>query len=388
MPPTEEMKKSYHQYVKPKSPKNKTTPITTNRWDITDTPSEQPSSPAERSGHCMVSDSNYLYLFGGFNEPGTVYQDLWRFDTCTGLWEELPTSNHEDHEVPVCTVSSSMVIIEHNLFVFGGTSFPFSKQNSNTLYVYDLRRKQWFNVNQMVHQRLENDKNETLTEYPRNHVKVKECGCKELYDTEPTAKYGQSMVHTPDTQKLHIFYGTLGTTFIAEHHSFDLETFRWVKHTFCTDHGRTCDRENQGRYKAQAVTDDVTGCIYLMGGANLDTYFGFQEVDVYDTKQEKWEVVATRSTEFTPGQQSNNNNNNDNNNNNNNETEQEMVFPCPRKAHSCVKYGNSVYLSGGIFTAFKQDGTKVDRIYNDVWKLDLTKRVWNKLSKVSKRRSF
>ena len=365
--------KSYHQHMKP-------TTQTTNEWG---TLGKQPSSPAERSGHCMTSDSKYLYLFGGFNEPGTVYQDLWRFDTSTRLWEELPTNHEEDH--PECTISSSMVIIERNLFVFGGTSFPFSRQKSNTLFVYDLQKKRWHNVSQIVQQRIDDRKKDTL-KYPRNHVKVKECGCKKLYDTEPTAKYGQSMVHDPDTRKIYIFSGTLGTTFIAEQHSFDLKTFRWVEYIFCANHMRTCDRETQGQYKAQAVRDEATGRVYLMGGANLDTYFGFHELDVYNTKQEKWEVVKTSSTEFTPEQQNNNsndnNNNSNNNNNRNNETEQKMVFPCPRKAHSCVKHGNSVYMSGGIFTAFKQDGTKVDRIYNDVWKLDLTERVWSKLSEV------
>ena len=332
---------------------------------------EQPS-PGERSGHCLVSNVSYLYLFGGFNEPSTVYQDLWRYDISTGLWEEL--QDVED-QAPECTISSSMVIIEHNLFVFGGTSIPFSKKNSNTLHVYDLRKKRWFNVNEMTKQRLDKEK------YPSNHFKVKVCGCKKLYDNVPTAKYGQSMVFIPNNRKIYIFSGTLGTTFTEEQHSFDLKKFRWIEYKFCADHERTVDRTTKGRYKAEAITDD-DGRIYLMGGANLDTYFGFQTIDVFDTKQEKWEIVTTRSNEFLPRKNDNNNTTNNDNGDSNNDEIKKMVFPCPRKAHTCVKSRNSVYLFGGLFTAFKPDGTKINRIYNDVWKLDLTKKVWTKIPEV------
>ena len=328
-------------------------------------------SPKERSGHCLVSNANYLYLFGGYNEPGIVYRDLWRYDTTIGLWEQMPDV---ENQAPECTVSSSMIIAQHNIFVFGGTSFPFSRENSNTLSLYDLQKRRWFNVSHMASPSFQEGKR--AMKYPVGHTKTKGCGCQKIYDNPPTEKYGHNMVFSPDgRRKIHIFFGTVGTSFLAEQHSFDLKHFRWVEHKFCAQH---CGRKTNGRYKGQTVIDDENDRVFLMGGSNTDTYFGFKHLDVYDTKQEQWQIVETKSNEFIQKPDDSTMNNNNNNNNNN----KEMVFPCPRKAHSCVKHGDTVYLSGGIFTVFKQDGTKVDQIYNDVWQLDLKTNTWTKIMEV------
>ena len=49
--------------------------------------------PPERSFHAMAADGvRFLYIFGGCGKAGRL-NDLWSFDTTSGKWEELASSD-------------------------------------------------------------------------------------------------------------------------------------------------------------------------------------------------------------------------------------------------------------------------------------------------------
>ena len=83
--------------------------------------------------NCMVSDGKDFYLFGGFyqlpNDPTwRNRRDLWKFDTTTRTWIELP-SPPDVENAPVVTYDSD----RHALVSWV----------KNKLYVYDIASNQW-----------------------------------------------------------------------------------------------------------------------------------------------------------------------------------------------------------------------------------------------------
>eukprot|EP00111_Clytia_hemisphaerica_P013726 TCONS_00040393-protein len=304
-------------------------------------------TPCPRSGHCMAKNKNHVYIFGGFDEPSKTFRDLWRYNTATKTWCKMPDLLDE---APQTSVSSSMVLVNNNLFVFGGTSFPFSKQNSNELFLYDLTKQRWFNFSQAL------TTNSRHLQSQNHNIVIKTCGCKEIYDSKPISKYGQSMVVTPD-HGIFIYSGTLGTEYTDELHIFNLETFRWVEYKFCLKHGI----DSQGRYKSEAIVHEDR--IYLFGGSNSEHYSSFDTIDTFDLVTHSWEKVTTISTEL--------------------DKDKQYVYPEPRKAHSCVKYGDNVYLMGGMRSIVVNGGKTTNRLFNDVWILSLKSKAWSKISEVS-----
>ena len=97
--------------------------------------------PTGRSGHSMVSDDSNLYVLGGYNPFGrvlnqgrpTVLEELWKFNLATRKWTKLETA-----DFPSTCASSCMLMRGTNLYVFGGTSYPFGQIVSNTFKVCNI----------------------------------------------------------------------------------------------------------------------------------------------------------------------------------------------------------------------------------------------------------
>ena len=83
--------------------------------------------------NCMVSDGKDFYLMGGmYQEPNDPTwrnrRDLWKFDTTTRTWIELPSPPDVEY-APVLTYDSD----RHALVSWV----------KNKLYVYDIASNQW-----------------------------------------------------------------------------------------------------------------------------------------------------------------------------------------------------------------------------------------------------
>jgi hypothetical protein len=46
-----------------------------------------PPQRRQLTSMCYESTSNSLWTYGGFEESGTYFKDLWRFDLLTDSWE-------------------------------------------------------------------------------------------------------------------------------------------------------------------------------------------------------------------------------------------------------------------------------------------------------------
>jgi len=297
--------------------------------------------PAARSGHRLCADDNYVYLFGGYNpiHSTKVFFDLHRYNITTGLWTELPDA---EQQCPRSTASSSMVLLNGNIFIFGGTGYPFALTNSNELHMYDLTRMRWYNLTELKERR-------TFNKHPLNDVKVKRCGCRQIYDVAPTPKYGQSMT-TTSSHKLLIYSGTVGREFLDELHSFSLKTFRWTQYKLCSVHG---PKDSVCRYRHEVVLHQNK--LLILGGATMSDCYDFKFLNSFDFIQKRWTITEADSTVV--------------------DENGEKVFPASRKAHCCVRYGDNVYMTGGI------DGRCAT--YNDFWILNLKKNVWRRTSEVN-----
>ena len=236
-----------------------------------------------------------------------------------------------------------MILLNGNIFVFGGTGFPFALTNSNQLYMYDLTKMRWYNLTQLTER-------QTFDRHPFNEVKVKQCGCRQIYDAAPTPKYGQSMTAT-SSHKLFIYSGTVGREFLDELHSFSLKTFRWTQYKLCSVHGAS---NSICRYRHEVILHQNQ--LLIFGGATMHDYYDFKYLNSFDFVQKRWTIIEVDSTVV--------------------DEDGEKVFPESRKAHCCVRYGDDVYMTGGIDSR--------NATYNDFWILSLKTNIWRRSSMVSK----
>ncbi|XP_066925669.1 kelch domain-containing protein 10-like isoform X5 [Clytia hemisphaerica] len=305
-----------------------------------------PCTPRPRSGHRMCADDNCIYIFGGFNPAFKTFNELWRFNTTTEKWSLLPD---DDGLAPKSCASSSMVMLGSNLFVFGGTGYPFAKTNSNELFMYSLKMKRWFNLTDTSSLANRQD----FAKHPKDFIKTKQCGCQKFYDRQPVPKYGQGMATAH--QKIYIHSGTQGEEFTKELHSFSLKTFRWTEYEFCFEHTRNAP---QPRYRHELASIDNR--LYVLGGALLNETFNFDQLTSFNLQTRKWEQEACQSNKgsspTTPGES--------------------RQLPVGRKAHTCVSYKNKIYMCGGY--------NAVEGMLDDFWSFNVNTKEW----KQHKNRTF
>ena len=94
----------------------------------------QGKTPPSRNYHVAVSVGASLYIFGGCGQAGRM-ADLWRYDTASGAWEELPSSADIKGRGGAGFVAQG----EDALIVVGG----FTGTESSDVHRFDLRAQRW-----------------------------------------------------------------------------------------------------------------------------------------------------------------------------------------------------------------------------------------------------
>lgn len=292
--------------------------------------------PKGRSGHRMCSDDNFLYVYGGFNPNDTnkTYNDLWRYNISTNKWLQLPDN---ESLAPKPCASSSMLLWKNNIFIFGGTGFPFAANNSNDLFMYSLKRLKWIDLS-----KLSCDKK--ISSERTAKVKNETCGCYSITDSAPIPKYGQSMVISPD-QYIYVYSGTTGQLFSSELHAFCLRKLIWTEYKLCDKH---LLHQPIPRYRHEAVAygDEF----YVLGGSTLDQYFEFDNIQSFNCKKKTWKTVRCKSAE---------------------KRNNAVLLPDSRKAHSCVRYNDNIYMLAGV--------TFLRGSLSDCWRFNIGTSTWHKL---------
>lgn len=286
--------------------------------------------PTGRSGHSMVAEDANLYILGGYNPLGrvlnrqgrpTVLEELWKFNFATRKWTRMDAPG-----CPNTCASSSMVLRGSNIYVFGGTSYPFGHIISNTLKVCDIGNARpdgsgafWY-----------------VMETNPNVFNNQDTG-----DNLPPRAYGQSIVFNDDY--MYTFGGAIGfyNEAVADMHRLNLRTLIWE---ILSPGGDV----PKGRYKQEIVKD--THCFYIFGGGRLRKAQPVDTIYAYCYDQNMW----TKHT-----------------------THPDPVHGSPkaRSSFGLVQLEREVYICGGQH--YVPDHTK---ILDDVWHFSLDTFTWRKLS--------
>lgn len=303
----------------------------------------QIGSPEPRSGHRMCADSNFLYMFGGYDAKrgNSLYAELWRYNITTEKWIKLPD---EEDGIPKECLSSAMLLWRRKIIVFGGTAYPFAVNNGDQIYIYCLNSFKWNRVG-------ETNPSPSLheNEYDGLHS-VTDCQCvkRKIPGKSPQGKYGHSMTLCKRTGDVYIFSGTQGFEVLNELHRFNVITMTWDHIQFCHHHSPNLPRP---RYRHEAISNGNE--FYIFGGSTLsEECITFETVHSFDSENLRW--VEHRCTS-----------------NSSVENQEDDDIPETRKAHSCVFFGDSVYMVGGSHN-------ETNQLFSDIWKFSLNEKRWTR----------
>ena len=272
--------------------------------------------PKARSGHRCVTDGVFLYSFGGFN-PNNTYnklfnRNIWCFHLSSKRWYNVFTDSYAFGPAPTCVASSVMVLQKGWFIVFGGSGYPFGMKNSNKVFECDPKEQRW------------------------HHLSV----LPELGNIVPMPGYGQSVVMGPD-ECMFIFGGTKGLVYNNDLYKLDFKKRRWEL--------ITCSNPPSARYRHEMAS--IEGGFAVIGGYGFNGACPLDKLPVYSYADCSWMEVKCKQ-------------------------DPDHGFPKPRRAHSCVKFEDNVYVCGGF------DEESSDTIYDDIWKLNVKTFSWTKIPQV------
>ncbi|XP_064632970.1 kelch domain-containing protein 10-like isoform X2 [Lineus longissimus] len=158
----------------------------------------------------------------------------------------------------------------------------------------------------------------------------------------PDELYGHSLSLAGDV--IFMFGGTTGYEYSNDLHCLSLDTFTWQKFDVKEQ------KVPEGRYRHEAIHDKLTDRLYVMGGGRANISYGFEELDAFDINSQKWLKIQSQSA----GRQG---------------------YPEARRCHSCVKFKGNAYICGGY---------NGEKIFSDLWALDLETLYWCKITDMPK----
>jgi N-acetylneuraminic acid mutarotase len=166
--------------------------LTNNTWTIKERKTEQSLWPSPRDNHTAVVHGNFMYVFGGMDNEGSL-DELWRYDFTTGDWEKIAKKG------PCRRGGHSAIVHADAMFIYGGIEqTDFSANYLNDMWVFHLTSNKWHTVAwKQKKKKKQEQKDEDLDE--------------ELFvdDLEPTARANHSAVILNDT--MYVFGGFSAT---------------------------------------------------------------------------------------------------------------------------------------------------------------------------------
>ncbi|KAK6461989.1 hypothetical protein DFJ63DRAFT_288980 [Scheffersomyces coipomensis] len=105
------------------------------RWELVEPLNN--FKPPPLTNHSMAVYKTNVYVFGGVYNNERVSNDLWSYDALANKWTQIPTTGN----IPLPVNEHSSCIVEDKLYVYGGNDFKGVIYNS--LYVLDLNSFVW-----------------------------------------------------------------------------------------------------------------------------------------------------------------------------------------------------------------------------------------------------
>ncbi|XP_076063379.1 kelch domain-containing protein 10-like [Oratosquilla oratoria] len=301
--------------------------------------------PPGRSGHRVVCDDSYMYVYGGYHPRHGPFRQALRLNLFTSEWEEVDspeTSSYsfssgaltpfipgdqessdsflgpcgvpgggDDGGGPTACISHCMWKVGPQVMTLGGTGFPFGSTIGGTVHVLDVDGGTWSALG--------------------------------TSGQEPSPMYGQAARR--QGEYVYVVGGTSGYAFTLDAHALHLPTRTWVQ-LHAHEQSHSCHKKNSlgGRYRAEIGVID--GRIVVVGGASALQVFALDTVPVLEGAGEPWRLEKTNPDPATG------------------------EFPRPRRAHAATQLGTDLYVCGG---------TDDEEVFDDVWRLDLATMTWRRL---------
>lgn len=120
------------------------------------------NKPDKRIEHSQCSYNNSIYIYGGINQVGDYYNDLWKFDMSSYQWMKIEIEN----EVPKGRKGHSMILYKDTFLIFGGKTGLLLEQNQ--FWKYDIKKQRFFLIHDTMLDRYVKDedaKKNELTAY-------------------------------------------------------------------------------------------------------------------------------------------------------------------------------------------------------------------------------
>lgn len=114
------------------------------RWELIDPLNS--SKPPPLTNHTMNVHKHKIYVFGGIYNNEKVSNDLWCFDTLVSKWLQIQTFG----EQPKPVNEHSACIVSDILYIYGGNDF--SGTIYDTLYALDLKSYTWSKLSKDLEQ--------------------------------------------------------------------------------------------------------------------------------------------------------------------------------------------------------------------------------------------
>lgn len=213
--------------------------------------------PKGRSGHCMCSDDSDIYVFGGYSpmderngvRQSRVLPELWKFNFATQKWTNVKSEN-----IPITCASASIAIHNKQVFVFGGTGYPFGQIMSNTIKT--LRMQQPAKLHAAGEGCSEKSTAKLCWQLLETNA-MSYSGGGEVEDVTPPPAYGQSLIFHKDA--IFAFGGAIGyySEAVADLHKLSFSTMSWEKL-------RPTGKIPNGRYKQEVVKDGERFDIFII----------------------------------------------------------------------------------------------------------------------------
>jgi len=119
----------------------------TNQWSLVP---QNNAGPGDRAGSCMVVDDGILYVSFGLSDDFNTHNDMWKFDTVSGLWTQLladdPTDNgvpHRRYRIPCALTqkgngNAKGIIIHSGDLILGDSAAP-----QNDTWIFHIKQNKW-----------------------------------------------------------------------------------------------------------------------------------------------------------------------------------------------------------------------------------------------------
>lgn len=220
----------------------------TNIWTQVET---QGMVPTPRSGAKGVAFSNSFYLFGGYTrKDGVYYNDLYRFDTVSGIWTKLFCTG----DTPSIRTDHTAVFYENSIYIFGGYD---GKTRFNDLRACKLENFEWAKL-------------------PENGV-------------QPLPRFGHTAVVY--NHSMYIFGGWDGHETLDDLYQYSFTTNIWYELR------RTLGVKPSPRYRHSCVI--FSGSLFIFGGVDKSQR-RFSDLHEYNIHHKEW--IIKRAAGDIPSQ--------------------------------------------------------------------------------------